>query len=70
MKCSSLKHSGSETQNTITQRYKGLHQPYEAKSSAAAHGVGSQVYSHSLGSPLDHTHLPQQSQYSSISAHN
>jgi hypothetical protein len=43
---------------------------YDVKSSAAAHGVGSQVTSQSLGLPLDHMNLPQQPQYSGISAHN
>jgi hypothetical protein len=48
----------------------GLHQPYDAKSSAAAHEAGSQVSSQFLGSPLGHTHLPQQTQYSGVSTHN
>jgi hypothetical protein len=47
----------------------GPHQPYNEKSTAAAHGPGSQDSFQSLGSPLGHTHLPQQSQYSGISAH-
>jgi hypothetical protein len=40
-----------------------------AKSSAAAHGAGSQVSSQTSGSPLGHTHLPQQSQNPDSSAH-
>jgi hypothetical protein len=56
-------------QNTMTRRYKGPHQSYDAKSSSAAHGARSQVSSQSSGSPLGHTHLPQQSQYSGIFAH-
>jgi hypothetical protein len=49
--------------------YKGPHRPNDAKSSATAHGAGSQVSSQSSGSPPGHTHLPQQSSYSGISAH-
>jgi hypothetical protein len=56
--------------NTTTQWYEGPHRPYDVKSSAAAHGADSQVSSQSSGSPLAHTHLPQQSQYSGMSAHN
>jgi hypothetical protein len=69
MKCSSLKTQRKQNQNTITRRYKGPHRPYDVKSPTAAYGAGSQVSSLSLGSPLPHTHLPQQSQYSGISAH-
>jgi hypothetical protein len=48
----------------------GPHRPYDAEFSAATHGAGSHGSSLSSGSPLGHTHLPQQSQYSGISAHN
>jgi hypothetical protein len=48
----------------------GPHRPYDAKSSAASQGAGSHVSSQSSGSPLGHTHLPQQLKYSGISAHN
>jgi hypothetical protein len=44
-------------------------EPYDAKSSAAAHGASSQVTSQSSSSPLGHTNLPQQPQYSGISTH-
>jgi hypothetical protein len=70
MKCPKFETKRKQNQNTTTWRYKGLHRPYDAKSSAAAHGVGSQVSSQSSSSPLGHTHLPQQSQYSDMSAHN
>jgi hypothetical protein len=69
MKCSSLNIAEAKP-NTTTRQYNGQHRPYDVKSSVAAHGVGSQVSSQYLGSPLGHTHLPQQSQYSGISAHN
>jgi hypothetical protein len=59
MKCSSLKHSGSKTKILALDVIRARIEPYDAKSSVAAHGVGSQVSSQSLGSPLGHTHLPQ-----------
>jgi hypothetical protein len=69
MKYSSLKYSGSETKILALDDSRGPHRPYDAKSSAAAHWAGSQVFSQSSDSPLGHTHLPHQSQYSVISAH-
>jgi hypothetical protein len=44
-------------------------EPYDAKSSAALHGAGSQVTSDSSGSSLGQMNLPQQSQYSGIFAY-
>jgi hypothetical protein len=70
MECLSLKYSRNEIKKSSTQRYKGPHPPYDAKSSAATHGAGSQVTSQSSGSLLGHMNVPQQSQYSDISAHN
>jgi hypothetical protein len=69
MKCLSLKHSESETKILALDDIRARIVPYDAKSSAASHGAGSQVSSLSSGSPLGHTHLSQQLQYSSISAH-
>jgi hypothetical protein len=69
MKCSKFETLQNRNQNTITWWYKGLHQPYNAKSSAAAHEAGSQLSSQSSSLPLGHTHLPLQLQYSGISAH-
>jgi hypothetical protein len=71
MKCSKfLKHSGSETKILALDDTRACIEPYDAKSSAATHGAGSQVTSQSLGSPLGQTNLPHQPQYSGISAHN
>jgi hypothetical protein len=70
MKCSSLKIQRKLDQKIITLRDKGPRRPYDAESSAAAHGAGSYVSSQSSGSSLGHPHLPQQSQYSGGSAHN
>jgi hypothetical protein len=45
-------------------------EPYDTKSSVAPQTLDSQVTSQSSGeSPLGHTNLPQQPQYSGISAH-
>jgi hypothetical protein len=69
MKCSSLKHGESETKILALDDTRPRIEPYDAKSSTATHGAGSQVSSQSSGSPLGHTHLPQQSQNSDISTH-
>jgi hypothetical protein len=69
MKCSGSKHSGSETKILALDDTRARIKPYDAKSSTATHMAGSQVTSQSSGSPLGHTHLPQQSQNSGISAH-
>jgi hypothetical protein len=70
MKCSKFETQWEQNQNIIPRWCKGPHRSYDVKSSAAAHGAGSQVFSQSSGSPLGHTYLPQQSQYSGVSAHN
>jgi hypothetical protein len=45
-------------------------EPYDAKTSVAPQSLGSQLTSQSSGrSSLGHTNLPQQPQYSGISAH-
>jgi hypothetical protein len=69
MKCSSLKHSGSKTKILALDDTRAHIEAYDAKSSVAAHEVGSQVSSQFSGSPLGHTHLLQQSQNSGFSAH-
>jgi hypothetical protein len=59
MKCSSLKQSRIETKILANDDTRDRIEPYDAKSSVAAHGAGSQVPSQSLGSSLGHTHLLQ-----------
>jgi hypothetical protein len=54
----------------LSRRSEGPHRPYDAESSVAAHGAGPHASSQSVGSPLGHTHVPQQSQYAGGSAHN
>jgi hypothetical protein len=64
-----LKHSGSKIKILALDNTRARIEPYDTKFSTATHGAGSQVTSHSSGSPLGHTNLPQQSQYSSIAAY-
>jgi hypothetical protein len=69
MMCSSLKHNVSKTKILALDDTRACIESYDAKSSTTANEVGSQVSSQSSGSSLGHTHLPQQSQNSDISAH-
>jgi hypothetical protein len=52
MKCLGLKYSRSETKILALNDIRAHIEPYDAKSSMATHGVGSQVSSQSSGSPL------------------
>jgi hypothetical protein len=64
--CEVQKHSGSDTKDYQLDDTRICIVSHDAKSSAALQGTGSQVTSQSLGSPLGHMNLPQQSQYSGI----
>jgi hypothetical protein len=67
MKCRSLKHSGSKCKKKLGDTRARI-EPYDAKSSAASRG---RAPSHLpiLRLTIGHTNLPQQPQYSGISAH-
>jgi hypothetical protein len=69
MKRSKFKNSGSDIKYYKLDDTRARIEPYDAKSSIALQSLGSQLTSQSSGgSPLGHTNLPQQPQYSGISA--
>jgi hypothetical protein len=70
MKFLSFKHSGSETKILTLDDARVRTGPKMRSPRLLLDGAGSQVSSHSSGSPLDHTQLPQQSQNPGIFAHN